>query len=127
MTADLLIVAAAGLVLGTALGLGLAALYVWRTVQRIQQDLQTMMLDAVKQTNDHMMGLVVEQDGNMIYAYTELDHQFVCQGVTIEQIQQGFAIRYPEKTAYLAGGDAALLERFRTELSKSATDVSGAT
>jgi hypothetical protein len=42
--------------------------------------------------------------------------QFVCQGATVAEIREGFKSRYPEKTAYLAGGDADLVERFRTEL-----------
>jgi hypothetical protein len=42
----------------------------------------------------------------------------VCQGATVEEIRAGFRNRYPEKTAYLAGGDEDLVERFKTELVK---------
>jgi hypothetical protein len=43
----------------------------------------------------------------------------VCQGATVEEIRAGFRSRYPEKTAYLAGGDEALVERCKAELLKS--------
>jgi hypothetical protein len=65
-----------------------------------------------------MIGLIVEQEGEVIYAYTEQGRQFVCQGATVAEIRAGFKCRYPEKTAYLAGGDEALVERFKQELTK---------
>jgi hypothetical protein len=72
-----------------------------------------------------MIGLIVEQEGGVIYAYTEQDRQFVCQGATVAEIREGFKSRYPEKTAYLAGGDEALVERFRTELTRLSINEPG--
>ena len=101
-------------------GLGLAALvfYVWRTIRRFETELREIVREAVAETEANLIGLIVEQEGDVIYAYTEKERQFVCQGATVEEIRAGFRSRYPEKTAYLAGGDPALVERFKTELLK---------
>lgn len=106
----------ANMAIGIGLGVGLVALYVWRTVRRFEKDLQEFVRETVAE--EHFIGLVVEQDGDVIYAYTESDRQFVCQGTDLEQIRTGFKSRYPEKTAYLAGGDATLIEQFKAELLK---------
>jgi hypothetical protein len=106
----------ANIVVGIGIGIGLVAFYVWRTVRRFETELREMVREAVAETEANMIGLIVEQEGEVIYAYTEKDRQFVCQGATVEEIRAGFRNRYPEKTAYLAGGDADLVERFKTEL-----------
>ena len=76
------------------------------------------MREAVTEVEANMIGLIVEQEGDVIYAYTEQERQFVCQGATVAEIREGFKSRYPEKTAYLAGGDEALVERFKQELTQ---------
>ena len=106
----------ANIVIGIGLGIGLVVFYVWRTVRRFEDQMQGLVREAIQEAEANMIGLVVEQDGDVIYAYTESDRQFVCQGATVAEIREGFKSRYPEKTAYLAGGDAALVERFKTEL-----------
>ena len=106
----------ANVMIGIGLGIGLVAFYVWRTIRRFEDQMQGLVREAIQEAEANMIGLVVEQDGDVIYAYTEADRQFVCQGADFEEIREGFKSRYPEKTAYLAGGDADLVERFRTEL-----------
>jgi hypothetical protein len=104
--------------IGFGLGLAVVAFYVWRTVRRFETELRELVREAVAETEANLIGLIVEQEGDVIYAYTEKDRQFVCQGTTVAEIRAGFKSRYPEKTAYLAGGDADLVERFRTELTQ---------
>jgi hypothetical protein len=108
----------ANIMIGIGLGIGLVAFYVWRTVRRFETELRELVREAVAETEANMIGLIVEQEGGVIYAYTEQDRQFVCQGATVEEIRAGFKSRYPEKTAYLAGGDADLVEHFKQELVK---------
>jgi hypothetical protein len=108
----------ANALIGFGLGLAVLAFYVWRTIRRFETELREIVREAVAETEANMIGLIVEQEGDVIYAYTEKDRQFVCQGATVEEIRKGFKSRYPEKTAYLAGGDADLVERFKTELVK---------
>jgi hypothetical protein len=104
--------------IGFGLGLAVLAFYVWLTIRRWETELRDIVREAVAETEANMIGLIVEQEGDVIYAYTEQDRQFVCQGATVTEIRAGFKSRYPEKTAYLAGGDEALVERFKTELIK---------
>jgi hypothetical protein len=108
----------ANALIGFGLGLAVLAFYVWRTIRRFETELRELVREAVAETEANLIGLIVEQEGGVIYAYTEQDRQFVCQGATVEEIRAGFRSRYPEKTAYLAGGDEALVERFKTELVK---------
>jgi hypothetical protein len=106
------------IVIGIGIGVGLVAFYVWRTVRRFETELREVVREAVAEAEANLIGLIVEQEGDVIYAYTEQDRQFVCQGATVEEIRKGFRSRYPEKTAYLAGGDEALVERFKQELTQ---------
>jgi hypothetical protein len=102
--------------IGIGLGLAVVAFYVWRTVRKFETELREIVREAVAEAESNMIGLIVEQEGDVIYAYTEKDRQFVCQGATLEELRAGFRSRYPEKTAYLAGGDSELVERFKQEL-----------
>ena len=106
----------ANALLGFGLGLAVLAFYVWRTIRRFETELREIVREAVTEAEANMIGLIVEQEDDVIYAYTEKDRQFVCQGATVAEIREGFKSRYPEKTAYLAGGDEALVEQFKTEL-----------
>jgi hypothetical protein len=108
----------ANALIGFGLGLAVLAFYVWRTIRRFETELREVVREAVTEAEANMIGLIVEQEGGVIYAYTEQGRQFVCQGATVTEIREGFKSRYPEKTAYLAGGDEALVERFKTELVK---------
>jgi hypothetical protein len=54
----------------------------------------------------------------MYFCYNNEDKTFVCQGTTVHEIKQAFQARYPDKIAYLAGGDPAVVEHFKTELLK---------
>jgi hypothetical protein len=108
----------ANIMIGIGIGVGLVTFYVWRTVRKFETELRELVREAVAETEANMIGLIVEQEGDVIYAYTEQERQFVCQGATVAEIREGFKSRYPEKTAYLAGGDADLVERFTTELVK---------
>jgi hypothetical protein len=104
--------------IGIGIGLGIVALIVWRAIRKFETELRAVVREAVSEAEANLIGLIVEQEGDVIYAYTEKDRQFVCQGATVEEIRAGFRSRYPEKTAYLAGGDAGLVERFKQELTQ---------
>jgi len=106
----------ANALIGIGIGLAILAFVVWRIIRKFETDLRAVVRQAVAEAEANMIGLIVEQEGEVIYAYTEQDRQFVCQGATVEEIRAGFRSRYPEKTAYLAGGDPELVERFKTEL-----------
>ena len=102
--------------IGIGLGIGLVCLYVWWTIRRFHNNLDTMIRETLDEVKSSLVGLVIEQDGDQLYAYRESDRQFLCQGINIAEIRQKFQEQYPDKTAYLSGGDPALIERLKTEL-----------
>ena len=72
--------------------------------------------ETIREVEADMVGIVVEEDAGQLYVYRETDRQFLCQGTTLMEIRKRFNELYPEKIAFLAGGDPALIERLRNEL-----------
>jgi len=106
------------ILVGVGLGIGAVALYVWWVIQRFHSNLDGMVRETLEEVRASLVGLIIEQDGDQLYAYRESDRQFLCQGVDIAEIRKKFSEQYPDKTAYLSGGDPALVERLKAELTK---------
>lgn len=106
----------ANILIGIGLGIGLVTFWVWRTVRRFEDDLRGLVRETIKEVEADMVGIVVEEDAGQLYFYRETDRQFLCQGSTLTEIRKRFNELYPEKIAYLADGDPALIERLRNEL-----------
>jgi len=107
-----------GILVGAGLGIGAVALYVWWVIQRFHSNLDGMVRETLEEVRASLVGLIIEQDGDQLYAYRESDRQFLCQGSNIAEIRKKFAEQYPDKTAFLSGGDPALVERLKAELAK---------
>jgi hypothetical protein len=106
----------ANILIGLGLGIGLVVFWIWRTVRRFEDDLRGLVRETIKEVEADMVGIVVEEDAGQLYFYRETDRQFLCQGTTLAEIRSRFNELYPEKIAYLAGGDPALIERLKNEL-----------
>lgn len=102
--------------IGIGIGIGLVALYVWHIIRKFRTEIDQLVEDTVRVARDSLVGVVLEEDAGQLYCYRESDRQFLCQGVDITEIRTKFAEQYPDKTAYLSGGDPALLERLKAEL-----------
>jgi len=107
---------ATNILIGLALGIGLVVFWVWRTVRRFEDDLRGLVRETIREVEADMVGIVVEEDAGQLYVYRETDRQFLCQGTTLMEIRKRFNELYPEKIAFLAGGDPALIERLKNEL-----------
>ena len=107
---------ATNILIGLGLGIGLVVFWVWRTVRRFEDDLRGLVRETIREVEADMVGIVVEEDAGQLYFYRETDRQFLCQGADLMEIRKRFNELYPEKIAFLAGGDPALIERLRTEL-----------
>ena len=104
------------ILIGLGLGLGLVVFWVWHTVRRFEDEMRGLVRETIREVEADMVGIVVEEDAGQLYFYRESDRQFLCQGATLMEIRKRFNDMYPEKIAFLAGGDPALIERLKTEL-----------
>jgi len=106
----------ANILIGLGLGIGLVVFWIWRTVRRFEDDLRGLVRETIREVEADMVGIVVEEEGGQLYFYRETDRQFLCQGSTLTEIRKRFNDMYPEKIAFLAGGDPVLIERLKAEL-----------
>jgi len=106
----------ANILIGLGLGIGLVVFWIWRTVRRFEDDVRGLVRETIREVEADMVGIVVEEDAGQLYFYRETDRQFLCQGSDLMEIRKRFNAMYPEKIAYLAGGDPVLIERLKAEL-----------
>ena len=109
-----------GIVMGIGIAFVLVGLYIWILFQRIRSRVDHMVKQIIQEAEADLVGLDIEVDNGTYFCYDHTDKQFVCQGATVAEIRQSFQDRFPGKTAYLAGGDPAVVATFRTELLKLA-------
>jgi len=62
------------------------------------------------------VGVTVEVDQNVIYCYNSETNQFLCQGQTLKEIQEAFQSRFPNISAYIVGGDPAVVAQWKKEI-----------
>jgi hypothetical protein len=103
-------------VIGLLLGIGIAVLWIWKAVRRFENDMHNALQETINEVEEKFVGVVVEEDAGQLYFYREEDRQFMCQGGTLSEVREKFNELFPEKIAYLAGGDPALIERLKAEL-----------
>jgi hypothetical protein len=106
----------ANILIGLGLGIGLVVFWIWRTVRRFEDDMRGLVRETIREVEAQMIGVHVEEDAGQLYFYRDTDRQFLCQGMTLSEVRSRFNELYPEKIAFLAGGDPALLERLKNEL-----------
>jgi hypothetical protein len=107
-----------GILMGIGIAFVLVGLYIWILYRRIRSRVDHMVNQIIQQAEADLVGLDIEVDNGTYFCYDHTDKQFVCQGATVAEIRQAFQNRFPGKTAYLAGGDPAVVDTFRTELLK---------
>jgi hypothetical protein len=106
----------ANILIGIGLGIGLVVFWIWHTVRKFENEMRGLVRETIREVEAQMLGVVVEEDAGQLYFYRETDRQFLCQGSTLTEIRTRFNDMYPEKIAFLAGGDPALIERLKAEL-----------
>ena len=103
-----------GILVGMILAVGLIYLYVRGLVREVVAE-----LDAhIERAASTLMPVTVERENGVLFCYAKEDNQFICQGATLAEIREAFKARFPDKTAYLDGGDPELVEELRVELKK---------
>lgn len=101
-----------GIVIGVAIAILIVYLYIRSLVVKVMKEIGA----HIDQVSETLMPVTIERDNGLLYCYNQEDHQFICQGTTMKDIREAFKARFPDKTAYLAGGEETLLEELREEL-----------
>ena len=103
-----------GILIGAALAILLIYLYIRGLVHSVMEE-----LDAhIERAASTLMPVIVERMNGVIFCYSKEDNQFICQGTTLAEVRAAFKSRFPDKTAYLDGGDEELVKELREELGK---------
>ena len=108
--------------IGIGTGLGMVLIYAWYIYRDLKSRVDQMIAEVLAEAEADLIGLDIELDNGKYFCYNNTDKQFVCQGETVAEIKQAFQARFPGKTAYLAGGDPAVVDQFRKELQTSKTN-----
>ena len=111
---------ATAIFIGAILGIGIVGLYIYMLYQRLKKEIDRLVSEVVQEAEANLVGVDIEVDKGVYFCYNSKDKQFICQGTTVKEIREGFQRRYPNKTAYLAGGDPAVVAELKTELLKLA-------
>lgn len=111
------------IVIGIGIGFGMVVLYAWYLYRDLKSRVDKMIEEVINEAEASMIGLDIELDKGTYFCYNSKDKQFVCQGSSVVDIATAFRDRFPGKTAYLAGGDEAVVAQFKEELLKLKLDV----
>jgi hypothetical protein len=107
---------------GVVLGIGAVGIYIWSLYQRLRTEIDQLVDHVVQQAEADLVGLDIEVDQGVYFCYNNTDKQFICRGTTAAEIKESFRLRFPNKTAYLAGGDPEVIAKFKAELSTIGLD-----
>lgn len=108
-----------GVVIGFVLSIVLVYFYIRSLIKKVLAELDTQ----IEKAKDTFMPITVERVNGQIFCYSEEDNTFLCQGNNLEEIRELIKSRFPERTAYLAGGDEELVKELREEL-KASSEIS---
>lgn len=103
-----------GILVGMAIAILMIYLYIRGLVREVVEELQ----EHLERAEASMLPVVVERHNGVIFCYGEEDKQFICQGKDLAEIKSAMKTRFPQKIAYLAGGDEDLVKELREQLVK---------
>ena len=103
-----------GILIGAALAILLIYLYIRGLVYQVMAELD----EHIERAASTLMPVKVERHNGQIFCYAKDDNQFICQGATLAEVREAFKSRFPDRTAYLDGGDEELVKELREELGK---------
>ena len=106
------------ILLGIAIGVIITAALIYLYVRGLVREVMAELDQHIEKAASTLMPVIVERENDQLFCYAKEDHQFICQGATVAEIRAAFAQRFPDRTAYLDGGDSVLVEELRAELQK---------
>ena len=100
---------------GIIIGIVMVILYAWFVVYRFEGRMNRMLNDMVR---DVMMGLEVELNQDVFFCYSAKNKEFVCQGANYAEIKRAFETRFPNRVAYVAGGDPKAVALLQAQIAQ---------
>jgi hypothetical protein len=108
----------ANIILGVFIGVVLAIVLIYLYIRGLVHEVMAEVDAHIEKAAGTLMPVIVERMNGVIFCYSKEDNQFICQGATLAEVRAAFRARYPDRTAYLDGGDSTLVEELRAELKK---------
>ena len=106
------------IIIGILIGAALAVLLIYLYVRGLIREVMAELDEHIEKAAGTLMPVIVERMNGVIFCYSKEDNQFICQGSTLTEIRAAFKARFPDRTAYLDGGDEELVKELRAELGK---------
>ena len=106
------------IVLGMLIGMIITFLLVYLYVRGLVREVMAELDQHIDRAASTLMPVIVERMNGVIFCYSKEDNQFICQGTTLAEVRAAFKRRFPDRTAYLDGGDEELVKELREELGK---------
>ena len=106
------------IVIGILIGAALAVLLIYLYIRGLIREVMAELDRHIELAASTLMPVIVERMNGVIFCYSKEDNQFICQGATLAEVRAAFKARFPDRTAYLDGGDEELVKELRAELGK---------
>mgnify|MGYP003347905231 CR=1 FL=1 len=107
------------IVTGILVGIAIAVLMIYLYVRGLVREVVAELQEHLDRAEKAMLPVVVERHNDTIFCYEEEGKQFICQGKDLEEIKAAMKLRFPDRIAYLAGGDEDLVKELREQLVKA--------
>ena len=108
----------ANIILGVFIGVVLAIVLIYLYIRGLVHEVMAEVDAHIEKAAGTLMPVIVERMNGVIFCYSKENNQFICQGATLAEVREAFKARFPDKTAYLDGGDEELVKELREELGK---------
>ncbi len=73
--------------------IALFSLWIW--IRRVRREAEAMRAD-IQKVLDAILFMRIENHGETLYAYNALTGEFICQGKDLAELNQIFAVRFPQ-------------------------------
>ena len=103
-------------IFGILLGIVIAGILIYLYIRGLILSVMRELDEHIERAANTLMPVIIERENGVLFCYDKQDKQFICQGATVAEIREAFGRRFPDKTAYLDGGDEELVAELRKEL-----------
>ena len=103
-------------IFGILLGIVIAGILIYLYIRGLILSVMRELDEHIERAANTLMPVIIERENGVLFCYDKQDKQFICQGASVAEIREAFGRRFPDKTAYLDGGDEELVTELRKEL-----------